>query len=265
MKRLFYKAILFLLLLSTLPVIANADSEVTIAVFDDHDKYVLASGPYGISWRLITLAAKSQNITLVPQESSWQGSVKRLKGKKVDLIFAAFKTEERAKWGYFSKPLMSTTSSIFTLPENPINHVSEIDLNVATIGVSANSSQETIAKELGFKNIYATVTRKQLFYMLRQRRLDYLFFAVGAVNYYCMFYEDPTDRDCLKRVGGNYGGKFIHTLSLKTKKSKAIMKKLNNGLVAIKDSQEVISYFKEFNYTDQDIENWKKSLSEDVN
>lgn len=262
MHKLICKASLLFLLLNTLVNPAYAQSEVTISVFDDHQSYVLASGPYGISWKLISLAAESQNIKLIPQESSWKGSIQRLKGKKVDLVFAAFKTEDRAKWAIFSKPLMSTTSSIFALPDNPISSVSEIDLKTAIIGVSATSSQEKMAKALGFKNIYPTVERRQLFSMLRERRLDYLFFAVGSVNYYCMFYEQPENRDCLKRIGGDYGGKFIHTLGLKNKKARSIMKKLNKGLLQIKDLQEVISIFKEFNYTIQDVNAWKESLIE---
>ncbi len=239
---------------------AFALEEVHVAVYAEHEKYLAAPGPYGGSWKLLELAAQSQQLKLIVEKGSWQGGLQRLKAEKVDLIYAGFKTPEREQWALFTLPLIPAASAIYTLHNNSVDNVSDIDFSNATIGVSSKSVQEALAKEVGFKHIYSTTEREQLFSMLKDNRLDYVFFSVGVEQYYCVHYDKTKDTGCLKKVGEDYGVKPAHALTINTPKAKAIMSKVNTGLLAIKDSPEVITLFKQYNYTLQDVESWRAAL-----
>jgi polar amino acid transport system substrate-binding protein len=243
------------------PLTIMASQEVYVAVYAEHEKYLAAPGPYGGSWRLLELAAKSQQLKLIPEKGSWQGGLQRLKAEKVDFIFAGFKTPEREQWALFTLPLMPAASAIYTQLNNPVDNVADIDFSKATVGVSSKSVQEDLAKEVGFKHIYSTTEREQLFSMLRDNRLDYLFFSVGVEQYYCVYYDKTNSTGCLKKVGKDYGVKPAYALTINTPKAKAILGKINTGLLAIKDSPEVVTLFKQYNYTAQDVENWRAALT----
>jgi polar amino acid transport system substrate-binding protein len=243
------------------PLTTMASQEVFVAVYAEHEKYLASPGPYGGSWQLLEFAAQSQQLKLVVEKGSWQGGLQRLKAEKVDLIFAGFKTPEREQWALFTLPLIPAASVIYTLPTNPVDNVADIDFSKATVGVSSKSVQEGLAKEVGFEHIYSTTEREQLFSMLRDNRLDYVFFSVGVEQYYCLYYEKTKGTGCLKRVGEDYGVKPAYALTINTPKAKAIMAKINSGLLAIKDSPEVVKLFKQYNYTVQDVENWRVALT----
>ncbi len=231
--------------------------EVSIAVYVEHEQYIQASPVYGGSWRILELAAESQNIKLVPQKVNWQGGLQRLKAEKVELAFPAFKTKERETWAIFTLPLIPASSVIYTLPDNPANNISDIDFSSETIGVTSKSVQEVLAKEVGFQHIYATTEREQLFSMLKEKRIDYLFFVHGVGEYYCIFHDKSEDFDCLKTVGGKYGAKSAHALALNTPESNIIMAELNTGLIAIHDTEELKDIFKHYGFTSQDVANWQ--------
>ncbi|WP_343856252.1 substrate-binding periplasmic protein [Aliiglaciecola litoralis] len=238
-----------------------AAKEVSVAVYDEHDKYVAVSAAYGVSWKLMELAAKSQQIVLVPQQISWQGGMNRLRTAKVDLVFPAFKTTERETWGLFTLPLLLTGSAIFTDNNNPISELSQIDFENASVGVSADSVQECLAREVGFKHVYAIKDRAQLYSMLQEKRIDYVFFAIAAVNYYCVHQSKLGSSNCLKQIGVPYGVKSAHAVSLNSPESKAIIDLLNTGFLAIKDSQEVAGLFAQYQYSEQDLQSWRASLN----
>ena len=174
---------------------------VTIAVYENHENYVKASRTYGVGWRILEAAANQTDISLLTVESSWKAALTRLQAGKIDMVFSAIRTPDREQWASFSLPLPSSGSAIFTAHDNPVESIQQIDLSSELIGVSANSVQERFAREIGFKNIYASVDRWQLYVMLDQKRLPYLFFSEGIVDYYCTFFHTSGERDCLKRVG----------------------------------------------------------------
>lgn len=243
----------------SLPVVAQ--QEVSVAVYAEHEQYIAASAPYGLSWKLLELAAQSQGLILIPQKGSWQGGMSRLNANKVELMFPAFKTQERAQWALFTLPLLPTGSSIFTLRDKPVNQLEDINFAKAMVGVVNGSVQETLAKEVGFEHIYSTTQREQLFTMLKEKRLDYLFVASAVVGYYCTYFDELGENDCLKQVGEDYGNKFAHALSLNTPASQTIMDTINAGFVVVKDLPEVQNLFNEFNYSEQDLSAWQLALT----
>ncbi len=239
----------------------GAVETVNIAVFEQHQRYINASGAYALSWRLMEAAAALQNIKLQPIESSWQGAISRLKGGKVPLVFAAFKTKERQQWAIFSLPLAPDSSAIFTLPDNPVGSRQHIDFKSASIGVSAGSVQERFAKELGFKNIYSTKERAQLYRMLEEGRLTYLFFGQSMIGYYCLYHANLDNRDCMRQVGEPYDINEVHTIALKSElKAKQLMDRLNQGLLAISQSQDIALWFAEEGFTQRNYSQWQFAL-----
>lgn len=241
------------------PTIADAIKlkEVSIAVYVEHEQYLQASPVYGGSWKILELAAESQNIKLVPQKVNWQGGLQRLKAEKVELAFPAFKTKERETWAIFTLPLIPASSVIYTLPDNPAINISDIDFSSETIGVTSKSVQEVLAKEVGFQHVYATTEREQLFRMLKEKRIDYLFFVHGVGEYYCIFHDKSEKSDCLKTVGAKYGAKSAHALALNTPESNVIMTELNAGLIAIHDTEELKDIFIDYGFSLQDAANWR--------
>ena len=247
------------LLASALPAFAN--NTVSITVFENHKRYVEASESYGISWKLFELATQHAKYQLELQPSSWRASMKRIKDGKVDMVFGALKTAEREKWASFSLPLIAEGSAIFTQPNNPVTYFDDIDLENSTIGVSANSLQETLAKELGFKNIYSTVHRPQLYDMLKGNRLDYLFFGTSIINYYCVNYNKAATPKCMKQVSEDFHPSGVHTLAL-SNNSAAVDKlnHINQALVALRHSKELKAVFEQYASSDSLYEVWLKSV-----
>jgi ABC-type amino acid transport substrate-binding protein len=248
-----------ILTIGSFPVLAQQD--VSVAVYAKHEQYISASAPYGLSWKLLELAAQSQGLILIPQKGSWQGGMLRLNASKVDLMFPAFKNQERAQWALFTLPLLPTGSSIFTLRDNPVNQLVDINFAKAMVGVVKGSVQETLAQEVGFEHIYTTTQQEQLYTMLKEKRLNYLFVASAVVGYYCTYFGELGETDCLKQIGDDYGNKFARALSLNTPPSKTIMDAINTGFVAVKGSPEVQNLFKEFNYSEQDLADWRLALT----
>ena len=241
---------------------AWAQELLTISVFEHHDKYVEASRSYGLSWKILDFAARRAGVRLQAQESTWEGSLRRLKGGKVDLVFLAIKSPERAQWASFSVPMISTGSAIFTYKDNPVSSIEEVDLVNSLIGVSADSLQERFARELGFKNIYASLDRPQLYKMLESGRLDYLFFSAGVVDFYCVFLDPSETRDCLKQVGEYYDQGTAHIIAMKNDiKVNRTLKKLDRSIRNIADSSYIKNLFKSYDLTEEDHARWLSLLS----
>lgn len=235
----------------------SASETIGITVFEDHKRYVEASESYGLSWKILELAAEQANYQLQLQPSSWRASIRRVQDSKVDLVFGALKTTEREKWASFSLPLIPEGSAIFTQLDNPVNHFDDIDLESSVIGVSANSLQETLAKELGFKNIYSTGSRPQLYEMLKGNRLNYLFFGTSIINYYCINFATSVNSKCMKQVSEEYYPSSVHALTL-SNNSAAVKKlsRINQALFSLRHSEKLKAIFKQYADSKKLYEGW---------
>ena len=238
---------LFLFTQLSLASLACAEDTITISVFEDHERYVAASDSYGLSWRLFEAAAKHSNLKLQIQESSWRGSINRLQAHKIDLVFAALKTPEREQWANYSLPLVSEGSGIYTRHDNPTNSFNEIDLKNSVIGVSLNSVQEQIARDLGFENIYSTVQRPLLYNMLKKRRVDYLFFGKSIINYYCLYFDETSDRACMKQIGDLYHPNNVYAIANKNnQRASKLLLSINQSLLSIAEEDDTEQFFIEY-------------------
>lgn len=237
------------------------DDILSVTVFEDHERYVEASQSYGLSWQLFEIAAAHAQFELRVVPTSWQASMSRIRNEKVDMVFAALKTSEREKWATFSLPLMTESSAIFAHPEHAIDKFEDIDLEKSTIGVSAESLQEELAVELGFKNIYATERRPQLYEMLKGKRLDFLFFGVSIINYYCLSYNTQNTPQCMKQVSPDYHPDGVHAISL-TSNTKASRKlaQINQAILELRHSREYKAVFSQYPNGNSLYENWLNRL-----
>lgn len=230
---------------------AHANETVAITVFEDHERYVLASDSFGLSWRLFELGAKNQGIELVHIESSWKSSLNRLHAKRVDTVFAALKTDERKQWASFSLPLTNEGSGIITRHDNPVSRFKDIDLRNSMIGVSENSVQERLAREMGFEKIYSTVQRPQLYEMLRKERLDHLFFGKSVVGYYCVYFDPSRSRNCMKQVGDLYFKNNVYAIALQdNQQATRRLERINRRIINISQSSQAKQLFIDYQKPD---------------
>ena len=128
--------------------------------------------------------------------------------------------------------------------------------------MSANSLQESLAKKLGFKNIYATVRRPQLYEMLKGNRLDYLFFGTSIINYYCVNYDIVATPRCMKQVSEDFFPNSVHTLALSSN-SEAINKlnQINQALVDLRDSKKLKAVFEQYANSGSLYEGWVERVN----
>ena len=186
----------------------------------------------------------------------------RVKGHKVDFVFAAFKTDERSQWASFTHPLMSDGSGIFTRLSNPATSLADVDFENSIVGVSANSLQEQMALEMGFENIYSTVKRQHLYQMLQQQRIDYLFFGESIINYYCLYFDESRSRGCMKRVGGLYQSNTIHALTASSNATAvALLTRINQSLLQIAKSENVQQLFADYGLEQSQYKQWLTGLT----
>lgn len=240
---------------------SSAKELVTVSVFEDHERYVIASDSYGLSWRLLNAAAEHANLTLQIQESSWQASISRLQANKIDLVFAALKTAEREQWANFSLPLVTEGSGIFTRNDNPADSFDEIDLQNSVIGVSLNSVQEQIARDLGFENIYSTVQRPLLYNMLNKGRVDYLFFGKSIINYYCLYFDETADRTCMKQIGNLYHPDNVYAISNKeNQRANKLLLSINQSLLLIADEAATKKLFMDYDKSSEHYKDWANTI-----
>ena len=86
---------------------ASANNTISMTVFENHRRYVEASESFGLSWKLLELAAQHAKYQLELKPSSWRASMKRVQVNKVVMVFGALKTVERERWASFSLPLIT--------------------------------------------------------------------------------------------------------------------------------------------------------------
>ncbi|MCC2604612.1 substrate-binding periplasmic protein [Planctobacterium marinum] len=248
------------------PAIVTTDSnvdqarqDIVIAVFDDHEKQIKSSRPYGLSWRLIEMAAEAEKVNLLPIATTWQSAMNRLKDERLDLVFGAFKTEQRSQWASFSLPLATDYSALFTTVENPVREYSDINLEYDTVGVISNSVQEDLAHEFGFEHIYSARERQHLVRLLQSGRINYILQSHGVTVHYCE-YKAP----CLQQVGDPLSVNYSRVMAKQGTHAAGTLERINQGLAKLYLSQDVQFLFAEYGYSDDYYQQWKLKLEHEL-
>lgn len=236
-----------------------AKQSIVIAVFEDHDKQIESSRPYGLSWRLLEMAANSGNIQLITIATTWQSAINRLKDERLDMVFGAFKTEKRSQWASFSLPLATDYSALFTTVENPAREYEDINLEYDTVGVIANSVQEDLAHQFGFKHIYAARERQHLVRLLQSGRINFLLQSHGVTTHYCE-YKAP----CLQQVGAPLSVNYSRVMAKQDTQAASTMLLLNKELAQLYAARDVQSLFAEYDYTLDYYRNWQLKLESEL-
>lgn len=230
--------------------------QVMIAVFEDHPLQVASSAPYGLSWKLIEAAAKTQNLDLIKIETTWQSAINRLKSDRLDLVFAAFKSKEREEWAQFTLPLGSDSSALFSAIDSPTTRIEDVDFEHETVGVISNSTQEQLAGEIGFKHIYPAKVRKRLSNLLEKGRVQYLLLGHSSISMYC-----KTAQPCVQQVGVPLTVNFTHVMGLKTSsKASESIALLNAGLLKLHADTATRQLFLEHGYSESYYQNWHNTV-----
>ncbi|MDM7861200.1 transporter substrate-binding domain-containing protein [Alteromonas sp. ASW11-36] len=240
---------------------ASSSTIVTISVFEDHNRYVQSANSYGLSWHLFNAAAQQAGYKLEIFPTSWRASIQRVQNRRVDLVYAALKSEEREQWATFSLPLITEGAALFAHPSSPVNGIEDIDFANDVVGVSAKSIQESLAYEMGFKNVYATIDRPQLYQMLAADRLDYLFFGTSVINYYCVHFSPEKSKNCMKQVSPIYNENSVHVLTLSTnQRTVEILENINQALFAMRQSDEIKEWFTRYPEANDNHAEWVAKL-----
>ncbi|WP_164084756.1 substrate-binding periplasmic protein [Alteromonas flava] len=240
----------------------NSGNTLSIAVFEDHERYVEASSSYGLSWQLFSYAAEKAGFSLELYPSSWRASMSLLQNEKVDLVFGALRTKDREQWAIFSVPLITEGSALFVESSSSIKQFSDIDTKTMMVGVSANSVQADLARSLGFENIYETIDRPQLYDMLAAKRLDLLFFGTSIIDYYCTHFNDSQSSQCMRQVSPLYATDSVHVIALSTN-SQSVEKLalINQTIVANQHSKVVYGLFEQYPNANDSHSDWVAKLA----
>ena len=236
------------------------DEQVLIAVFEDHNEQVNSSMPYGLSWQLIDRAAKIQKLDLVKVATTWQSGINRLRDDRLDLMFAAFRNKEREKWAQFTLPLASDASVLFSAIDSPTSILEEVDFENEVVGVISDSTQENLAREIGFKHIYPARVRKRLYKLLESGRVNYVLLGHSSIALYC-----KSQKPCVQQVGEPLADNYSRVMALKKgSRSKLIMDKLNAGLQEIYAKKEIRELFLSHGYSEAYYNNWKAKFENEL-
>lgn len=236
------------------------EDQVLIAVFEDHTQQVNSSMPYGLSWKLTEKAAETQNIELITIATTWQSGINRLKEGKLDLVFAAFRSQERSKWAQFTLPMVSDTSVLFSSIDSPVNTFENIDFEHETVGVVSNSTQETLARKVGFKHIYPAKERGRLYNLLESGRINYVLLGHSSFALYC-----KQDGPCVQQVGEPLADNYTRVMGMKdSERTSRIIKGLSEGIRAIYKDSETLDLFLAHGYSENYYEKWKAKLENEI-
>ncbi len=260
------KHLLLLLISLILPSALSAPAKpfYTVSVFEHHKVMLDVSPNYALAWTLLEGAAKRQGVRLAPYGTSWQAGLKRLETGRLDFVFGAYHSDERAKWASYTLPLAKDTTNIFTRSDNPIERIEDINFATAKVGVSQGSFQHELAKQMGFISLYPIDGRAQIYDMLKEGRIEYLLYGKTIADFYC-YYANPTERNnrCIKTVGKPLSENALHLIALKTSTANAaVVRKINEGLFALSQDGTARLIFKRYGFSDADFERWRTLVSD---
>ena len=257
-----FSAIFLMLSLFSHLVIAdeNPANEALIAVFEDHQMQLVSSKPYALSWAIVEKAAESQELKLTTIATTWHSAISRLKNDRLDMVFAAFRNEERQQWATFTLPLASDTSVLFSAIDSPVNQLVDVDFEHEVVGVVAESTQEALARRVGFKHIYAGSLRKQLYTLLESGRVQYLLLSNSTMGPYCR-----PERPCIQQVGEPLSNNYSRVMALKSSnKGQYLIDKMNKGLREIYQQRDTETLFIEQGYSKQYYQQWKQKFENEL-
>ncbi len=238
--------------------LALAKNSLTIGIFNEHEIYIETSAPYAIGWKLLTVAAARENIELETIRETWTRSLSALDSEQFDGVYGAMITTERLKWGRFSVPLSYDEIHIFAQPDNPVESKEQINKSTDAVGVTKDSIQHDMARELDFSNIYAIVDRSSLYKMLLAGRLDYLIYSDTFINTYCFGYHKKKEENCLKSVGKPLSINSIHVLYKKGNLSaQPLADRIDQQIGQLYESKYVESLFKQYPLGDRLYNTWE--------
>ncbi|ALS98596.1 substrate-binding periplasmic protein [Lacimicrobium alkaliphilum] len=242
--------------------VTAAAQKISIAVFEPHESFVKASTAYGLSWDILQLAAQEEQIQLIPQQSSWDGAISRLKNNKVELIFGVLKTPERQGWLTFSYPLVPEGSMLYTLPSNPVNALSQINIGQVKVGAVDKSLHQKEAIRMGFEHIYPVNDRANLYEMLQGGRLDYVVLGITLARFYCQNESRDYGVNCLKPVGEVLMYSNVHVASLQNnKQATRVLRRLNNGIKTVYRLPGVATLFDQHGFSTSDYRQWQQQMN----
>jgi ABC-type amino acid transport substrate-binding protein len=241
-----------------------ADKQLRVVVFENHQNYLDASHSYALAWDVFNLAAEQAGIELLSQEDAWIRSIKSLQDHKVDVVFAAVKNAERAQWAKFSLPLAYDHIVLLESLNKDTDKIADIDFETASVGVTRNSVQEQMAKDIGFKNIYSTVDRNQIYKMLEYERLDYLLYSQSISNFYCMQYHFSQKKNCLKVVGKPLQQIEVHGMYVsENSRANSLVSAINKVLKELDHDHWIAPLFKSHGFSREVYQQWQKTINGD--
>jgi hypothetical protein len=136
----------------------------------------------------------------------------------------------------------------------------DVDFEHEVVGVVSNSTQETLARKIGFKHIYPARVRKRLHKLLESGGINYVLLGHSSIALYC-----KQEQPCVQQVGEALADNYTRMMALNsTARANEIMKKLNAGIRAIYHRRATLDLFLEHGYSETYYDNWKIKLENEV-
>ncbi|MBT1064957.1 transporter substrate-binding domain-containing protein [Bowmanella sp. Y26] len=233
-----------------------------LAVSERHAQGLARPGEYRLSWQLLERAlANDKGFEITPSSLAWSWAQTQLQQGKLDAVFFAAKTTERAKWAQFSPPLTLSRAGFFSLPGTKAQSLSELKASNELIGVLQGTAQNQFLLDKGFTNIYPLVESDALLQMLLGGRIKHAFIIETLANYYCTQMNQEQHQPCLQsgevpqentiHIMGNLGDPaFLHFSTA-----------LTEGLKHLVATNQVLPLYKENNLSSDSYETWLAQLN----
>lgn len=246
MKKRFMVFALIIAFTATLSVnLINTSAAPTLKVsfvtgeYPPYTSQSLANG--GAATELISEICKAAGITMDLKYYPWKRAESLVANGQAFGAFPYAITEDRKKVYDFSTPLYSSVNSFIYYSKNK-NTLKEVkydklaDLKKYKIGVLSGSFYEEDLKKAGI-NCQTTDSDDQTIQMLKNGRIDFIL-SDAVTSYSVISKLYPKDINDFKPLKKTYLDKIPNAIlvSRKYKDYKDVLKKFNDGLVAIKKS-----------------------------
>ncbi|MBC06585.1 transporter substrate-binding domain-containing protein [Thalassospira sp.] len=221
---------------SLLPPAGNQQT-VTLACNPFPPSKIAANAPMpGYDIEVLRAAFATRNITLITPFYPWQRAYFLARTGQVDGLCSCSYLPEREEDLYYSYLLGHVRVAFYAIGDGALGGLEEIaDAKNMTIGVVNGYSLEASAREAGL-DVLVVNSEATLLDMLLSRRLDVALSYKAPMD----FQLHKTDR----KIGGRElirskvisNNPYFSCISRKAKNPKALMRELNAGLVAIRES-----------------------------
>ncbi len=190
-----------------------------------------STGLPGFDVEFLRESFKRVGVTLEIQYTPWKRALDDARKGKVDGVCSCSSTREREEYLYFSAPLGSASSGLFSLSENTLKPVKSISqIGSKSIGVIKGYNLIEGLRDANVQNIFELSSERQGLQTLLKGRIDYYYSYEAPARFYLSESQESDKVQYEELAQTDYYSCF----SKAPEGSKILLEKFNRGLAEIK-------------------------------